>query len=59
MYTLTKQIEEIESNVADIWCKAMNGKTCKELVADIIEENLEKKSSFYWFLQNIEMNYHI
>ena len=53
MKTLTEQIEEIKSSVADVWCKTMNGKTCEELVADIVKEALDKKSSHCFFIKNI------
>lgn len=45
MKTLKEQNEEIQNALADICCKTACGKTCTELVAEIIEKALDKKSS--------------
>ena len=36
MKPLAEQVKEIKSSLADIGCKAMWGKTCKNLVKDIV-----------------------
>ena len=53
MKTLKEQNEEIQSTLADIYCKTACGKTCAELVADIFKQALDKKSSHCFFTKNI------
>ena len=36
MKPLAEQVKEIKSNLADVSCKVMWGKTCKDIVKDIV-----------------------
>lgn len=42
MRTLEKEINRIKSDIGDIGCKTMYGKTCKELVQEIVERVSKK-----------------
>ena len=45
MEPLDKQIKDIQSALGDIGCKVMYGKTCKEVVDDIIKNAFNKTSN--------------
>lgn len=45
MKTLKEQNKEIQSALADVYCKTACGKTCTELVTEIIERVLTAEKS--------------
>jgi hypothetical protein len=43
MNTITDEINKIKSDLADLSCNLVYGKTCEELVKEIITNTIEKK----------------
>lgn len=43
MNTLSQEIDRIKSSLADISCKTLYGKTCKEKIQEILEKPIDNQ----------------
>ena len=44
MNTITDEINRIKSDLADLNCNIIYGKTCKDLIKEIIKNTIEKNN---------------